>query len=217
MRRGLVPTVLAAVAVALLLVPASAGRQQTLPRVTVLGDSVAAAITLVPAARRALTSGLDARLDLRVCRRLAQVGCPYRGERPPSALDAIRTAGAGVGRTVVIDVGHNDVPTEYASDLELTMQALVALRVETVIWVPLIEDRPGYREINAAIRGAAARWPQLEIADWNAYSRGRRAWFAEDGLHLSARGATALARFLRSRIGAVVCGAACRHRADGSA
>ena len=36
----------------------------------------------------------------------------------------------------------------------------------------------------------------MVVADWNAYSRGK-AWFGEDGLHLSATGAMRLARFLR--------------------
>jgi hypothetical protein len=208
---------LAAIAVALLVAPSAAGQQRALPRVTVLGDSVAAAIELVPVARRILTSGIDARLDLRVCRRLAQLSCPYQGERPPSALEAVRAAGETIGGTVVVSVGYNDVPAEYAHDLDVTMRALVAAKVQTVIWVPLTDERPGYRAINQTIRDAARRWPQLEIAEWDVVSRGKPALFAEDGLHLSARGAVALARFLRARIGTVVCDAACRRRAGSGA
>jgi hypothetical protein len=206
---------LAAIAVALLVAPFAAAERQASPRVTVLGDSVAAAIKLVPAAKRIIGKGIDVRLDLEPCRRLAQLSCPYKGTRPTNALEAIRAAGTGVGSVAVVYVGHNDVPGEYAHDLDVTMQALVSAHVDAVLWVPLREDRPGYRSINQAIREAAARWPQLRIADWASASRGRSAWFAADGLHLSAQGATALARFLRTRIGDLVCDAACSHRGPG--
>jgi hypothetical protein len=195
---------LAAIAVAVIVAPVASAERQALLRVTVLGDSIAASIKMVPAARRILGKGLDARLDLQPCRRLAQPSCPYQGVRPPSALQAIRAAGGGIGRVAVVYVGHNDVPGEYAHDLDLTMQALVAASVRVVIWVPLKEDRPGYRAMNESIREATKRWPQLELADWSTQSLGRPAWFAADGLHLSVKGAIALARFLRARIDAVV-------------
>jgi hypothetical protein len=62
--------------------------------------------------------------------------------------------------------------------------------------VTLKETSPIYRATNAEIRAAAARWPQLVLADWNAWSAGKP-WFGRDGLHLNAAGASALAAFLR--------------------
>ena len=60
----------------------------------------------------------------------------------------------------------------------------------------LRETRDIYRQTNAAIRAAQKRWPQLQVADWNAYSRGKP-WFSSDGLHMGSTGAEALAQFLR--------------------
>jgi lysophospholipase L1-like esterase len=65
-----------------------------------------------------------------------------------------------------------------------------------VVWVTLRETRDIYAATNRAIRSAAKRWPQLVLADWNAYSAGK-SWFGSDGLHLSPTGAEAMARFLR--------------------
>jgi lysophospholipase L1-like esterase len=49
------------------------------------------------------------------------------------------------------------------------------------------------------IRTEAKRWPSVRVVDWNAHSRGRP-WFREDGLHLNAAGAVALARLLRGDV-----------------
>jgi lysophospholipase L1-like esterase len=46
------------------------------------------------------------------------------------------------------------------------------------------------------IRSEAKRFPQIDVADWNAWSAGKP-WFRSDGLHLTAAGATALAAWLR--------------------
>jgi len=78
-------------------------------------------------------------------------------------------------------------------------RALRAAGVTTVIWVTLREQRAAYAASNRAIRAAPGRWAKLEVADWNAASRGRP-WFASDGLHLNAAGAMALARLLRPRV-----------------
>jgi hypothetical protein len=68
-----------------------------------------------------------------------------------------------------------------------------------VVWVTLREAggyASDYKSINAEIKAAARRWPELVVADWNSYSAGKP-WFGTDGLHLSPSGAIALANFLR--------------------
>ena len=69
-----------------------------------------------------------------------------------------------------------------------------------VIWVTLRQagaNASVYAQSNARIRSAGKRWrSELVVADWNAYSRGK-AWFQQDGLHLSPAGALGLARLLR--------------------
>ena len=187
---------------------ASAGGS-TRPRVTLFGDSVAAALTYPGKARATLAKGLDLRIDAKVCRRLAETGCPYEGDRPPSVLALVESA-ESLGDLVVIDVGYNDVPSDYGAAIDRVMQSVVRRGVTTVIWVTMQEQRPLYRMTNGAIRAAATRWPQIRIADWHAASRAHRSWFAGDGLHLSRSGALALARFLRPLVLAWSCTAACQ-------
>ena len=105
----------------------------------------------------------------------------------------------------MIDVGYNDVPSDYGADLDRVMQVLVRPGVSTVIWVTMQENRPLYRTTNAEIVSAARRWPQIRIADWHEASRTKATWFGDDGLHLSSQGAMGLARFLRPLVLASSC------------
>ncbi len=202
---------LAAVAAFAALVAASTAGAASRPRVTVIGDSVAASLHLVPKARALLGRGIDLQLDAKVCRRLVGTSCPFQGRRPQNVVDTIATT-KRIGEVVVIDVGYNDDPATYATGIETVMTALVHAEVHTVIWSTLKVDRPGYRKINAAIRKAAVRWTQLQVVDWDTYSRARGAWFVEDGLHVNVAGAFALARMLRPPVVAAACGPSCPRR-----
>ena len=180
------------------------------PRVTLFGDSVAAALAYQGKARKTLSKGLDLQIDAKVCRRLAETGCPYHGDRPPSVLSLVEKPNAPLGDVVVIDVGYNDEPGGYADDIDRVMQALTRQGVSTVIWVTMQERRALYRTTNAAIQAAAKRWPQIRVADWHEASRARSSWFVDDGLHLSGAGALGLARFLRPLVLAWSCTASCQ-------
>lgn len=182
------------------------------PRVTLFGDSVAAALVYQQAARRTLGKGLDLQIDAKVCRRLAETGCPYKGDRPESVLSLVTESARPLGSVVVIDVGYNDVPSDYGADLDRVMQALVRKGVTTVIWVTMQERRVLYRTTNAAIRTAARRWPQIQVADWDDASAAKPKWFGDDGLHLTSAGAVGLARFLRPLVLAWTCTAQCLRR-----
>ena len=139
------------------------------------------------------------KLDLRVCRRLWTPSCTFQGSTPPSALDAIQSFGAGLGDVLVVDVGYNEGPQGYGAGIDRVMRAAHAQGATGVVWVMLRETRDLYAQTNAVIRRAAKRWPNLSVADWNAFSAGH-SWFAGDGLHLTPTGATALAGFLRPYI-----------------
>ena len=172
---------------------ASAGGSNR-PRVTVIGDSVAASFDYVPAARRYLGKGIDLRSDAVVCRRLVAASCAFQGSKPPTALDVVSAEGHALGPVVVVNVGYNDWTAVY--DVDRVMRALTAAGVRSVIWVTLRETTSNYATNNRRIFAASHRWKRLVVADWNAYSRGK-AWFREDGLHLTASGALGLARLLR--------------------
>jgi hypothetical protein len=167
------------------------------PSITFIGDSVPAGVLYVPSAKRYLERKLGMSLDLRVCRRLVADSCTYQGSTPSTAYE--RALSGPLAGTVVIDVGYNDYASRYASDLNRVMRVLRRRGVDTVVWVTLREVRDDYREMNAAIRAARKRWPQLRVADWNARSKGQ-AWFADDGLHLNHAGAWGLAGLLRDSL-----------------
>jgi hypothetical protein len=169
------------------------------PRVTMISDSVGAAFLWHPEARVYLAEGLDFRLEALACRRLAVPGCPVDGVNPPSALETIRTVGDGLGRVVIMVVGYNDPPDEYASGLDSVMQALLAAHVERVIWVTLNEHEDPWVENNTIIRAAAQRWPQLVVADWAPLATEHPDWF-DDLAHLNSPGAMGFAHLLRPLI-----------------
>jgi len=166
---------------------------------TFVGDSVSASITYVPTAEARLERGMHVRLDLQVCRRLVQPSCSSGGSAPSTALQAVESYGHALGKVLIVKVGYNESPAGYARGIDQVMRAALADGARSVVWVTLREEG-GYSDLyhatNALIRQATKRWPQLVVADWNAYSAGKP-WFASDGLHLSATGATALATYLR--------------------
>ena len=165
-------------------------------RVTFVGDSVPASIMYSPRAKSILARGLATRLDLRVCRRLATASCAYQGSAPTSALQSVQSLGHALGDVLIVDVGYNESSSGYRDGIDRVMRAARAQGASGVVWVLLRETRDIYRETNAVIRSAQKRWPQLLVADWNAYSRGKP-WFSSDGLHMGVTGADALAAFLR--------------------
>jgi hypothetical protein len=182
---------------------------ESAPRVTVFGDSIADVLEYVPEARAFLGDGLDLRLELAPCRKLVPIGCPYMGSRPPSVLDLVQASSLlQLGSIVVVDVGYNDPANNYDTDMAQVVEALLDRGVGHIVWVTMREQNDDYRTINAVIRAARARWPQLEVADWESASRGHD-WFNVDGLHLNAAGALGLAKLLRPYI-LSACGAACQ-------
>ncbi len=194
MRRLLV---LASLAIVVVLAASVTVAQAKKPiRVTFVGDSVAASIYYASTAQAQLRRGFKVQLDLRVCRRLVTTSCPYQGSRPTTALDAVRGYGRGLGDVLIVKVGYNESAQGYREGIDQVMRAALAQGAKGVVWVTLRETQDTYRWTNVAIKTAAKRWPQLVVADWNAHSRGK-AWFGSDGLHLTATGATALAKFLR--------------------
>jgi hypothetical protein len=187
---------------------ATAQAAAPLPRVTVITDSVGGDLTWDSAARAVLGKGLDLNVDARTCRRLVAPGCPYDGARPPSALDVVQGADpARLGSVVTVDVGYNDLPGEYAADMDKVVRALVAKGVTHVIWVTLREEQNQWGASNAGIRAEAAVWPQVTVADWNSASRGKT-WFSVDGVHLNSSGVLGLAGFLRPYVMSA-CGGPC--------
>src|SRR5437879_13513335 len=95
----------AGAAIAALAAPAA--RSQALPRVTIVSDSVGAALAWDVTSRKELGYGLDLQLQPRTCRRLVTVGCPASDGRPPRALETIEDLGPELGAVYVVTAGYN--------------------------------------------------------------------------------------------------------------
>ena len=173
------------------------------PVLTLIGDSVADRIEHDATALRRLNTGFTLNLQTRGCRRLATQGCVISGEDngpPPNVVELAAQLGPRLGRIVVIVVGYNDDPTRIDRDLDRVMRALLRQGVRRVIWLTLREARPVYVRANRGINAERSEWPMLTVADWNGYSAGHPDWFEADGLHLTPKGAMALAVFVRNEV-----------------
>jgi hypothetical protein len=84
--------------------------------------------------------------------------------------------------------------------VEDALQALEAAGVKHVWWLTLRAAHHPYITMNAAIQAAASRHPELSVIDWNVYSRSHPAWFQDDGLHLLAPGAEAMATLIHNTL-----------------
>lgn len=173
---------------------APATPRRPLQHVTIFGDSVAAALDWDSTALQVLERGDRLTLDLAPCRRLWTTGC--LSPPPPSMLQDVRKLGRRLGPTVVVLVGYNDDPHVFAEGLGRTLGALRRGGARTVLWLTLRAVSPAYAETNAAIKAAAKKRSWLQAIDWNRYSRDHPAWFASDGIHLSAEGAVQFAIFV---------------------
>ena len=174
----------------------AAGAPAPSPRVTMITDSVGGALYWLTDARESLASGFDLDLETKTCRKLVEPGCGAYGDpTPPSALDTIHALGSQLAPIVVIDVGYNDQADTYAAGLDEIMQAAVAAGAQHVIWLTLEEREGVWTQSNKEIWAAAARWPQLTVADWASVSA-NQPWYVDEA-HLNSVGGTALAAFLR--------------------
>jgi hypothetical protein len=192
----------AASVAALVLSPALAASPAAPPDVTFVGDSISASLDYVPSARRLLTRPFHTSFDLAVCRRLVTEGCSFQRRVPTTALEAVRARGRSLGDVLVVHVGYNEGSPGYRQGMRRVIRAAHAQGASGVVWVTLREANPIYRPTNAAIRREATRWRAVEVADWEALSRGKP-WFREDGLHLNVAGANALARLVRQHVARV--------------
>jgi hypothetical protein len=192
--------------------PAAPGRRavRTAPPqpVLIVGDSAIAAIRWVPGAATAVL-GIDHTLDLESCRRLVAPSCRGReGRTPTTALQAIR-ATKGTYHTVVVATGYNDGAPGFEASFRAVVDQARSQDVERIVWFTLREDGtyvpPGeldeqavFAENNATLRRlvAGGAYPDVVVADWNAYTRSHADWFAADGVHYAPVGAWAAADYV---------------------
>lgn len=169
-------------------------------RVTVFGDSAATAMAYDPAAKRILGRGIDLRLEVAACRRLALQSCPYDGVRPPNVVDRATTLGRELGPVVIVIVGYNDYEETYAENIEEALGAFRKAGVERIVWATLRAGRQSWARMNADIAQAAKKHPEMTVLDWDAQSRANPAWLQSDGIHLTPEGARGMAGMVNTTL-----------------
>ena len=180
----------------------AAGARAAEPRVTVVADSVMMAVQSNPEPMAILRNGIDARMEVGVCRTLTGQSCPFEGGRVPTLVDRVRQMGAGgeLAPDVVVEMGYNDPADTFAAAVEESLQTLAAAGAQHVWWLTLRESQGQYAAMNDVLRRAAASHPELTLVDWNAYARPHPDWFQNDGEHLVYAGALGLAHLVHDSV-----------------
>lgn len=108
---------------------------------------------------------------------------------------------------VLVELGYNDDPKNFESDIDAMMTALNAQGVGQVAWVNMADRRTiggelVYTAANEALAAAPGRWGNLMVLDWHAASDTSEAprWFSSDGVHLTVTGEAEFALFLREQL-----------------
>ncbi|MEP4649873.1 MAG: SpoIID/LytB domain-containing protein [Ilumatobacter sp.] len=168
-----------------------------------IGDSVGNGITADNGAFRKLTDGTftSQTIDAVDSRCTTKDSCPGT-----SGVQAANALPSGLD-LVVVELGYNDNPATFGSDVDAMMTALTAKGVKRVAWVNMADIRRSngnlvYTPANAALSAATSRWGNLAVLDWNASSNTpeRSRWFNSDGVHLTATGSAEFSLFLRDQL-----------------
>ena len=134
-----------------------------------------------------LSDGLDLQIDAGVCRRLNGQSCEFNGTYVPTTLSVINSWITQLGSIVVIVDGYNDIPDQFAGDVELTLNTLRDHGVQHVLWVNLHDVSPEYAAKNAVLAAAARHHPELRGARLEQLRRSAPR-VVPDGLHPPAAG-----------------------------
>jgi len=113
------------------------------------------------------------------------------------AISMFQAAGPALGDVVVLDLGYNDIddPTVFRERIDGAMAALAS--VKRVIWLNQHEYQPGRAAMNAELAAAMSRYPNLDVADWNAEVAAHPDSVYGDAIHLTPPGQVAMASLVR--------------------
>jgi hypothetical protein len=165
------------------------------PRVVLYGDSVLSSGAL-PVAARVEAHGWTPHL---VAYAGADVG----------QMANVAFGDAHLGDVVVMTGGYTYFwkPWVLGAQIDKFLSVLSARGVHRVIWLNLREARGQFRDVNQALSAAARRWKFLDLADWNAFTRDKRAAFEADGYHLRPAGGALMGALIAQRLAAYRAGA----------
>lgn len=189
------------------------------PRISVIGDSTAAAIrwsnSYDPLSRFNFT------FDAEGCRRTIGTSCSGTGSvAPENVITTMRRLHGLLGEALVVMTGYNDPPATFAGAVDAVMAEAAGQGVPSVIWLTMRIPNvtyvsPGFASTSSTfvennrtlLQKAQQYGGALQIADWATYSAGEPSWAAADGFHLTARGGAAAATFMADVAAQVLDGA----------
>jgi hypothetical protein len=107
--------------------------------------------------------------------------------QPEEIAERIRTRRdeKRLGPDVVIHMGTNGIVQE--EDLKPILEELSDRRRVVVVNVRV--PRVWMKPTNKMIESLVVQYPNVRLADWNAVSKGKKSYFAPDGVHLTKKGA----------------------------
>jgi hypothetical protein len=173
--------------------------------VLMVGDSTLLAVQRYDAMRT--LQGALITFDAQSCRTL---GVPSCGD-PPTPTNAVEAIVASTGPfdIVVVMAGYDEWWTSFPSSFDEVNDAARSTGAHTIVWLTYREGvgytAPDGATANEAFvrnnvtlrrRAASGADPDVVLADWAAYTATPRGWLADDGIHLTARGALALGDYL---------------------
>jgi hypothetical protein len=126
-------------------------------------------------------------VDVRGCRQMSE------------GLSVLRARKQSLPRFVAVALGTN-----WTVTLDQVRQALRIVGRERVLGLVTPREVGGVRSSDQAVmREAGQRWPnRVRVIDWVRRSVGHSDWFYSDGLHLTPKGARAMARLVREALSA---------------
>jgi hypothetical protein len=178
------------------------------PRISVIGDSVMAAIrwygTWSPLRRFNYT------VDVESCRRTLAASCRGReGFAPDTTVNAMRRLRGQLGSVLVVGTGYDDPGFTFGNAVDAVMAEAAAQGIPVVIWATMrtagvsyvgphyAANATTYLSNNRILYTKAAQYGgRLQVADWASYSASHREWVTPDGIHLTPSGSTAMADFI---------------------
>ncbi|MEO8364416.1 MAG: peptidoglycan-binding protein [Ilumatobacteraceae bacterium] len=122
----------------------------------------------------------------------------------PDALSIINSlTPEQIPRIAIIELGYNDDPNSFQSDVDQVVNALNSRGVQRIVFVNLSTRRTSrnYALSNAVLGSASQTYSNVSVMDWNTASSAptQSRWFRDD-VHLTTTGRGEFALFLRAQL-----------------
>ena len=190
---------------------------QPRPRALIVGDSTLMAVERYGALDD--LRGFDYVYSAESCRTL---GVPSCGDPPvpPNTVETI-TAAEGPFDVVVIMAGYDEWWTSFPSSFDRVVDAARVQGARHIIWLSYREGvgyvapdgasaNEAFVRNNQTLRSKVTlpQFADVVIADWFTYSADSIDWLTRDGIHLTPKGARAVAEYITRKV-AFVAGLPC--------